>query len=102
INAYSLPTGRLYITRGLLALDNDRSELAAVVAHEIAHVCARHATIRADVARQIVQSVVAGPQAGAMAFDRSTVALATFSKNQELEADSIGIRIAADAGYDPH
>ena len=51
INAFALPGGYLYVTRGLLALANDKAELAAVLAHEMAHVTARHALARAE-ARQ--------------------------------------------------
>ena len=43
VNAFALPSGNLYITRGLLALASDTSEVAAVMAHEIGHVTARHA-----------------------------------------------------------
>src|SRR5262245_59594113 len=46
INAFALPNGRLYITRGLVALANDKAELASVLAHEMGHVIARHAAIR--------------------------------------------------------
>ena len=52
INAFALPNGQLYVTRGLLALANDTSELASVLSHEMAHVIARHAAIREDQARQ--------------------------------------------------
>ena len=52
INAFALPTGQLYVTRGLLALANDKSELASVLAHEMGHVVARHAAIREEQARQ--------------------------------------------------
>ena len=48
INAFALPSRRLYVTRGLLALANDDAEIAAVIAHEMAHVSARHAVARAD------------------------------------------------------
>src|SRR5690606_27721382 len=44
VNAFALPSGNLYVTRGLLALANDTSEVAAVMAHEIAHVTLRHAS----------------------------------------------------------
>ena len=47
VNAFALPSGDLFVTRGLLALANDSSEVAAVMAHEIAHVTARHASLRA-------------------------------------------------------
>ena len=43
VNAFALPNGNLYVTRGLLALANDTSEIAAVMAHEVAHVSANHA-----------------------------------------------------------
>ena len=52
INAFALPNGQLYVTRGLLALANDTSELASVLGHEMAHVIARHAAIREDQVRQ--------------------------------------------------
>src|SRR5262245_58221531 len=52
VNAFALPSGNLYITRGLIALANDNAELASVLAHEMSHVLARHAAIREDQARQ--------------------------------------------------
>ncbi|MCX7322978.1 MAG: M48 family metalloprotease [Hyphomicrobiales bacterium] len=60
VNAFALPNGRLYLTRGLLALANDKSEMAAVVAHELAHVQARHAVERAELQQRsdLVQRVV--------------------------------------------
>jgi predicted Zn-dependent protease len=108
INAFALPTGQLYVTRGLIALANDKSELASVLAHEMAHVIARHAAIREDQARQAalvsrVQSDLFGdPQMGALALAKSKIALASFSRAQELEADGIGVGIAARAGFDPY
>ncbi len=108
VNAFALPTGNLYVTRGLLALSNDTSELASVLSHEMAHVIARHAAIREDQARQaaivsrVVNDVLADPQMGALALAKSKIALATFSRSQELEADAIGVGIAARAGYDPY
>ena len=53
VNAFALPSGQLYVTRGLIALANDTSELASVLSHEMSHVIARHADIRADQARQV-------------------------------------------------
>src|SRR6267154_5867866 len=107
INAFALPTGQLYVTRGLLALANDTSELASVLSHEMAHVIAKHAAIREDQARQIsinsrvVNDVLSDPQEGALALARSKMAFAGFSRAQEFEADGIGVGIAARAGYDP-
>jgi predicted Zn-dependent protease len=108
INAFALPTGHLYVTRGMLALANDTSELASVLSHEMAHVTARHAAIREDQARQaaivsrVVTDVLSDPQTGALALAKSKIALASFSRAQELEADAIGVGISARAGYDPY
>ena len=52
VNAFALPTGQLYVTRGLIALASDTSELSSVLSHEMAHVLAKHASIREDQARQ--------------------------------------------------
>src|SRR6267154_1009578 len=107
INAFALPNGQLYVTRGLLALANDTSELSSVLSHEMAHVIAKHAAIREDQARQIsinsrvVNDVLSDPQDGALALARSKMAFAGFSRAQEFEADGIGVGIAARAGYDP-
>src|SRR5258707_1389516 len=48
VNAFALPTGQLYVTRGLIALASDTSELSSVLSHEMAHVLAKHASIRED------------------------------------------------------
>jgi predicted Zn-dependent protease len=107
VNAFALPTGQLYVTRGLLGLANDSSELASVVSHEIAHVIARHADMREEQARRaelvnnVVNDVLSDPQDGAMALARSKLALASFSRAQEFEADGIGVGIASRSGYDP-
>ncbi|HUC47912.1 MAG TPA: M48 family metalloprotease [Xanthobacteraceae bacterium] len=108
VNAFALPTGQLYVTRGLIALANDDSELASVLAHEMGHVIARHAEIREEQAKQanlvsrVVTDVVSDPEAGALALAKSKLALASFSRAQEFEADAIGVGIAARAGYDPY
>jgi len=65
INAFALPGGTLYVTRGLVMLANDTSELASVLAHEMAHVVARHAAIREDKARQ---AALARPEAERRAY----------------------------------
>ena len=107
INAFALPNGRLYITRGLIALANDKAELASVLAHEMGHVIARHAAIREEQARQVaiishvVSDVISDPQMGALALAKSKLTLAAFSRAQEFEADGIGVGISARAGFDP-
>lgn len=108
INAFALPSGRLYVTRGLLALANDEAELAAVLAHELAHVALNHARTRAELERRsalvsrVVAEVLNDPDAGAAIRDKSRVSLASFSRQQELEADVLGVRTLASAGFDPY
>jgi predicted Zn-dependent protease len=108
INAFALPSGQLYITRGLIALANDSSELASVLSHEMAHVIAQHATIREDRARQVAlvtrvfDNLGSDPEMTALALAKSKIAMASFSRAQEFEADGIGVGIAARAGYDPY
>lgn len=105
INAFALPGGYLYVTRGLLALASDSSEVAAVLAHEMAHVTANHAVARQNKARdaQIVTRAVGDvdPASRELALASSQRTLATFSQQQELEADAMGVKTIGKAGYDP-
>lgn len=108
VNAFALPEGYLYVTRGLLTLATDASEIAAVFAHEMAHVTANHAGERQDqaltaaIVNDAVQDVVTDAGAAETAMATSQQTLASFSRRQELEADTIGIATVARAGYDPH
>jgi predicted Zn-dependent protease len=107
VNAFALPTGQLYVTRGLIALASDTSELSSVLSHEMAHVLARHAAIREDQARQaavvtrVVTEVGNDPDLTALALAKSKLSMASFSRAQEFEADGIGVGIAARAHFDP-
>jgi predicted Zn-dependent protease len=108
VNAFALPTGQLYVTRGLVALASDTSELSSVLSHEMAHVLAKHASIREDQARQaaIVTRVVTDmgndPDLTALALAKSKLTMASFSRAQEFEADGIGVGISARAHFDPY
>jgi predicted Zn-dependent protease len=106
INAFALPGGYLYVTRGLLALANDSSEVAAVLAHEMGHVSANHAAARQQMERQVMSVSSMAPDAtdpsGQLAVAAGQRTLASFSRQQELEADAIGIRTIGKAGYDPY
>ncbi|HEY7243891.1 MAG TPA: M48 family metalloprotease [Xanthobacteraceae bacterium] len=108
VNAFALPSGNLYVTRGLIALANDTSEVASVLSHEMSHVIARHAEMRENEARQVAlvtrvfTDLGSDPETSALALAKSKIKLASFSRAQELEADGIGIGIAARAGYDPY
>ena len=76
VNAFALPTGQLYVTRGLIALASDTSELSSVLAHEMAHVLAKHAAIREDQARQaalVARWLLVGFIHGVMNTDNMTL-----------------------------
>jgi predicted Zn-dependent protease len=108
VNAFALPSGDIFVTRGLLALAEDTSEIAAVMAHEIAHITARHAAQRAEFERtaalfnRVNAQVLGQQQATDEAEARSRLSIARFSRQQELEADQIGIKNIASAGFDPY
>jgi len=108
VNAFALPSGDIFVTRGLLALANDASEVAAVMAHEIAHVTAHHAAERAELEKtaalfsRVSTDVLARPQEGEQVQAKMRLSIAHFSREQEFEADQIGIKVIAKAGYDPY
>ena len=108
VNAFALPNGYVYLTRGLVALANDTAEIASVVAHEVAHVTGRHAMERAELeSRSVLVSrvqaeVLDNAGASRLMRDQSRVALAGFSRQQEIEADEIGVRAIAKAGFEAH
>jgi len=107
VNAFALPGGYVYVTRGLLALANDSAEVAAVIAHEMAHITANHGILRQQkeaevaLANQVVTEVLTDNDVKHETAIRGKLSLARFSRNQELQADAIGIRMIAAAGYDP-
>jgi len=108
VNAFALPNGHLYVTRGLLALANDTSEVAAVLSHEIAHVTLRHASqrnelqARSELIERVAENVLNNSQEAAVVQDQARSTLANFSRSQELEADRTGIAVLARAGFDPY
>src|ERR1700722_14447189 len=110
VNAFALPNGQLYVTRGLIALACDTSELSSVLSHEMAHVLARHAVSREDQARQVAASatravadVGSDPNVTALAQEeRGKLSMASFSRSQELDADKAGVSISANAHFDPY
>ena len=108
VNAFALPSGDIFVTRGLLGLAGDGSEVAAVMAHEIAHITAKHASQRAELERQgrlfskVSTQLLARPDQGEEYVARTKLTVARFSRDQEFEADRIGIRTVAKAGYDPY
>ena len=105
VNAFALPGGYVYVTRGLLALANTEAEVAGVLAHEIAHVTARHTAQRYNTA--VAANLISG-LLGAVTGSREVAqigqfvgagVLAQYSQSQEFEADQLGIRYMGRAGY---
>ncbi|MBO6633758.1 MAG: M48 family metalloprotease [Parvibaculum sp.] len=108
VNAFALPGGYVYVTRGLMALVNDEAELAGVIGHEIGHVAARHSAQRQTAAiGTSVLGAVLGAVVGSNAVNQVVGLggqgfLASYSRDQEYEADMLGVRYLANAGYDPY
>lgn len=107
-NAFALPGGFIVINRGLLVRLTNEAEMAAVLAHETGHVTARHsvAGYQRAIAANILLAGVAigtGGKAGAMQLSGITASLVQngFSREQESEADDLGIDYMARAGYNP-
>lgn len=91
-NAFALPGGYIFVSRGLLALANNEDELACVLGHEIIHAARRHAAQQQTVARSLPGLT--------MPWTRAKT-LAAYGRDMEREADVLGQRLAAAAGYDP-
>ena len=106
VNAFALPGGYIYISRGLLTLANDEAELASVLGHEIAHVKARHTAQRHAKAKitnlglNILDIVLGQPIVSQVASIGAYGVLASFSRSEEIEADILGKNYIIDAGYD--
>lgn len=107
INAFTMPGGYIYVTRGMLALANDTSEVAAVLAHEIAHLTANHGILRLQQKTALQQtdhmsnSLLPYSSTETQHIIETKRKLAQFSRDQELQADSIAIEMLSKAGYDP-
>ena len=110
INAFALPGGYIYITRGLLAYLNSEAELAAVLGHEIGHVTARHSVRQQTSARaagvgagilSILLPELANAGLGQTVNVLGTALLSGYGREHELEADRLGADYLAHSGYDP-
>ncbi|HEX8838923.1 MAG TPA: M48 family metalloprotease [Sphingomicrobium sp.] len=107
-NALSVPGGYVYVTRQLLALMDDESQLAFALGHEVGHVAANHAHVREQYAQRSsfgvfgqILGAIFGPGAADLIRARSTLDLLSFSREQEYQADTLGLRYMIGAGYDP-
>ncbi|CAM4167172.1 M48 family metalloprotease [Vibrio agarivorans] len=113
-NAFALPGGYIYISRGLLALMNNEDELACVLAHEIIHVTERHSVKQmkrsilpglTQVPGNIVGSVISedlGALINAPLAVGSGLFMASYSRGHETQSDELGVRLAVKAGYNPY
>lgn len=106
VNAFALPGGFVYVTRGLLALVGNEAELAGALSHELAHINARHAAQRLSrlKTRERICAVLICDSDVPVLQDLATIgamlAFEGFTQEQEFEADRIGIRYLHAAGYD--
>lgn len=107
VNAFAVPGGYIYISRGLLALANDEAELAGVIAHEIGHITGRHAAARMSqgvlvgLGAAILSAATGSNAVGQVANVGSDLYIKSYSRSQEDQADELGVRYLARAGYDP-
>lgn len=105
VNAFAAPGGYVHVTRGALAVIESEAELAGVLAHEAAHVTSKH-TLKAlqksmgmDLAQNQASFTVGSALFEAAADQAAKAVLAGFGQAEELEADQVGIEIAARVGY---
>ena len=107
VNAFAVPGGYIYITRGLLALANNEAEIAGVLAHEVGHIVSRHSAQRATqsalagVAAAVLGVATGSSQVAQMAQTGGMAVIQSYSREQEFEADTLGVRYLSRAGYDP-
>jgi len=107
INAFALPGGYIYLTRGIMAYMNSEAELAAVLGHEIGHVTARHAARKHSRSMlgglaSMATTILTGSQAAGTLTNMVGGALISgYGRNLELEADGLGAEYLSRAGYEP-
>ncbi len=112
INAFALPGGPMYVNRGMIEAARSEGEMAGVMAHELSHVALRHGTAQATKGQKygllagilgIGGQIIGGPAGAAaqIAGQGVGVYFLKFSREYETEADILGARIMAGAGYDP-
>jgi predicted Zn-dependent protease len=109
VNAFALPGGFIYVPRGILAHFNSEAELAAVIGHEIGHVTARHSVSRLST-QQLAQlglavGTVLRPElelAAGLAGAGLGILFLKHGRDDERQADDLGLRYMVHAGYDPH
>lgn len=108
VNAFALPGGYIYVTRGILSLFNSEAELASVLGHEIGHVTARHTAKRynramfAGILGAGIGIALNNSAATELFSYGSQLYLLGYSRDQEYQSDELGVRYMTKAGYDPY
>jgi predicted Zn-dependent protease len=107
VNAFALPGGPVFITEGLLRLLKSEAELAGVLGHEIGHVIARHSSERLA-KQQLTQGLLGALVVGSGDFTTAQIGQVvgsminmSYGRDDEIESDTLGIRVMTEAGYDP-
>jgi predicted Zn-dependent protease len=107
VNAFALPGGQIFITEALLRLLEREDELAAVLGHEVGHVLARHSAEHLA-KQQLTQRIIGAVAVGSGSYDTAQLAQLAGSlinmkhgRDDEIEADALGLRLTREAGYDP-
>jgi predicted Zn-dependent protease len=107
INAFALPGGPIFITEGLLRALRSEAQVAAVLGHEIGHVIARHSSERLA-KQQLTQGLLGALVVGTGDYTTAQIGQVVggminmkYGREDEIESDALGIRIVAEAGYDP-
>ena len=107
VNAFALPGGYIYLTRGVMALSNSEAEMAAVLGHEAGHITGRHSAERysrglaTSLGASILSAVIDSSGVSQALGVGSDLYLKSYSRAQESEADNLGIRYLSRAGYSP-
>src|SRR5262245_61114116 len=107
VNAFALPGGPVFITEGLLRLLKTEAELAGVLGHEVGHVIARHSSERLA-KQQLTQGLLGALVVGSGDYNTAQIGQIVgsminmkYGRDDEIESDALGVRIADEAGYDP-
>jgi len=113
INAFALPGGKVFISRGLAARMRNEAQLAGVLGHEIAHVTARHVndrmvqTAAAQGGQVLVDALLSGSSGAIQQIGQAAYGLGgqgvllSYGRGQELESDALGMRYMSNVGYNP-
>jgi predicted Zn-dependent protease len=107
VNAFALPGGQVFITEALMSLLGREDELAGVLGHEVGHVLARHSAERLA-KEQLTQNLIGAVAVGSGSYDTAQLAQLAgslinmkYGREDELEADTLGLRLMRESGYDP-